>query len=242
MNEILFTVTISLVKFSILFFYLSIFTTPKFHKLACLAMSLVGAWFLIFLFMVIFQCSPIHGFWDIQLVAKGEASCISFGKFLTAYEVTNVLVDVFILCLPTYMIKTLQLPTSRKVGLVGVFLLGGFVCIICIVRICYLADTSNADQSHSLPPRLNWSMAEIAVAIVCACLPTYGPLLRDANKIPTTLRGWFGSRIQITDTSSTAKNSFKENNKLTLKQHSNMWNLPQDDFEYLTRGDSYQLR
>lgn len=37
---------------------------------------------------------------------------------------------------------------------------------------------------------MNWSTIELGFAIICACLPTYGPLLVEMAKISHSLRSW----------------------------------------------------
>lgn len=40
---------------------------------------------------------------------------------------------------------------------------------------------------------LSWSVVELAIAIVCACLPTYGPLLK-SSKGARSISSWYQSR------------------------------------------------
>lgn len=37
---------------------------------------------------------------------------------------------------------------------------------------------------------MNWSTIELGFAIICACLPTYGPLLVETAKFTQSLRSW----------------------------------------------------
>ena len=44
----------------------------------------------------------------------------------------------------------------------------------------------------SLSLGIVWSTVELGTAIICGCLPTYGPLLHDPN-LPAPIRAWFAS-------------------------------------------------
>lgn len=44
----------------------------------------------------------------------------------------------------------------------------------------------------SLSSGIVWSTVELGTAIICGCLPTYGPLLHDTT-LPAPIRAWFAS-------------------------------------------------
>lgn len=115
----------TLVKLSILMLYHFIFATRKFRR-ACIAVAgLCLVWFFVTLFLGLFQCKPISGAWDISLLLSGQAQCFTYGNYMIGYELTNVLLDITILALPLWVIKTLHLPPSRKVLVGSIFVLGG---------------------------------------------------------------------------------------------------------------------
>ena len=60
--------------------------------------------------------------------------------------------------------------------LVGGFLILRSVCIASIVRVPYIARLSLVDQTWSDIDAFIWSVAELSLAIVSACLPTFRPL------------------------------------------------------------------
>ena len=51
------------------------------------------------------------------------------------------------------------------------------VCIASIIRVVYIAHVSLIDQSWSDTGAAIWSIVELSLAIVCACLPTLRPLI-----------------------------------------------------------------
>lgn len=122
--ELLMGMVITSVKISILWFYYKAFVTPqdrlKKHVIrGTMAACLV--WFICVTFFIIFTCNPIHAYWDMF----GQAPyCKSSVRFLLGYEISNLFLDVFILVIPIPILLGLQMQQSRKLSLIGIFLLG----------------------------------------------------------------------------------------------------------------------
>ncbi|KAM3070297.1 hypothetical protein ACMFMG_010133 [Clarireedia jacksonii] len=79
---------------------------------------------------------------------------------------------------------------------------------------------------------MDWTTVELASAILCACLPTYGPLLSSTDITSSTIKSWFSALIgsmrssqnsKATDSSSIGQSSSKSNyawyNQLGDSQH-----------------------
>lgn len=58
----------------------------------------------------------------------------------------------------------------------------------------YIYDPG-AKQVRDLGEAMNWSTIELGFAIVCACLPTYGPLLTAAALVPNLAKIWYTSLL-----------------------------------------------
>lgn len=123
--EILFGIVLTTVKLSILWFYWKVFATNSGQnvnkRMIQAAAILCVVWFLTATFVVVFQCKPINAYWNNFAQAP---YCLNSPKMLLGYEITNLFVDVFILCIPLPIVWKLHLQTSKKAGLVGIFLLG----------------------------------------------------------------------------------------------------------------------
>jgi hypothetical protein len=124
-GEILFAVTITIVKISILCFYRTIFSVPKFGLLTWTVGVVCLVWLLISLFITIFHCNPIQGAWDVSLRATGVAKCLSMAAALFGLGIANVVNDILILALPIYMVQQLQMKTPKKISIIAIFLMGG---------------------------------------------------------------------------------------------------------------------
>lgn len=71
------------------------------------------------------------------------------------------------------------MPPTKKIFIGGILLLGGFVCIASAVRIVMMDQlVKSADFTWAMSKVFIWSCCEPFIGIVCACLPTYAPLVR----------------------------------------------------------------
>lgn len=122
----MFGIHLTMVKLSILLFYWTVFAINNgniFNKriiqvttVACIACLIVVT------FVLVFQCNPIHAYWDKLAQAP---YCMNAAKTLLGDEMTNLFLDVAILCIPLPIVWQLNLQMSKRVGIIGVFFLGG---------------------------------------------------------------------------------------------------------------------
>ncbi|KAM0799876.1 hypothetical protein BDR22DRAFT_889848 [Usnea florida] len=178
-DEILYFAIIGLVKFSILTFYWRIFKSTSHIPCSVLA-AITACWVITGLLMVIFQCSPVSGFWDQQISAKCS---ITDHNIFWAQSAPNILTDVALLFLPVPYVWRLQRTTSQKIALAVTFLLGGIVTVISIIRLLLTVTSDNwpshadRDQEYNPVPMAIWLVTEFNMAIVSACLPSLRPIL-----------------------------------------------------------------
>ncbi|KAB8220660.1 hypothetical protein BDV33DRAFT_203301 [Aspergillus novoparasiticus] len=125
----------------------------------------------IFTFLFIFPCRPIAMQWDPDLSGK----CIDTLKSYYALAGTSLGFDIVIIALPLPVLWKLQLGKRQKVALCCVFAIGFFVTIIQIIRIFTIARLKTYTDSK---PVILWSIIEISLAVIIACVPTYGPYFR----------------------------------------------------------------
>ncbi|KAK4242264.1 hypothetical protein C8A03DRAFT_29525 [Achaetomium macrosporum] len=205
-SEIFMTITLTFVKASVVAWYWHIFAVN--NSDIRIPMIVIGicclAWGLAALLLVIFQCTPIYAAWD--MVAAQSARCIAFGNLIVGYETTNMVLDVAILVLPIRAVFRLKMNTSKKITVAGIFCLGAFVSITCIIRIIYMYNPKDPARVDLYQGML-WSSIEMGVAILCSCLPTLGRLL-PGNGILPTLSRWFSSLRTGSGASKAPKPSF----------------------------------
>lgn len=193
--ELFFPLTITPIKISVLSLYRTIFATRNFRVVTYLISTLCGLWLFAGLWVIIFQCRPVRAVYDVTLAA--EAHCIAFAPFVFTYELINALLDISILAMPIFVVRKLQLQTRRKVQVVSIFLMGGFVLITCVLRMVYSFNPKEPKTVPSYSRGILWSTVELGVALICACLPTYLPLVPKSFGLSSTVRSWYNSLLSV---------------------------------------------
>ncbi|KAF1363238.1 hypothetical protein EJ07DRAFT_104201 [Lizonia empirigonia] len=165
--------SLGLTKSSILLQYHRVFPTRRFRVACWCLFGVVICYTIWTVFGSIFACVPVRAFWT-----KERARCIDqFAMWFTNAAI-NIATDFAIILLPMPVIRRLQLGRRQKSALIGIFAVGGCVCIVSILRLQSLVAISNStDQSYDNPPAATWSSVEVNVGIICSCLPLLRPLM-----------------------------------------------------------------
>lgn len=143
-------------------------------KLACRYLQIfLIVWHITFQTTAIFQCTPIHYFWDRSLPG---GHCINNIAFYIALAATNCATDVTLLFLPMPMVWNLRVRRSKKIALSGVFMLGAFVCAIALYRISTLPPIDPEDITWSNTYAGLWTGIESSAGVIVACLPSLMPI------------------------------------------------------------------
>ena len=109
---------VGLVKLSILCLYGRLFSASRYPVTVKIFLILTVAWLISFIFATFFQVWPLRCNW---------MTCIPTTNYTVMYlccSVTDVLLDIAILCIPSSFIRTLHISQSQKIGLIGIFGLG----------------------------------------------------------------------------------------------------------------------
>ncbi|KAF7587861.1 hypothetical protein BBP40_006630 [Aspergillus hancockii] len=173
----LYAIDVTLVKMSILVFYRRLFPTAPFQRINVGVIIFCIIWFVVAIIGDILYCIPVRQFWD----ATAHGSCFNFPIYFLAMELVDLLLDVVIIGLPMKTILGLQLSLRKRLALLGVFLLGAFVIVTGAVRIAYIYKPGNQLLAPSLASL--WSVINLGVAIICACLPIYRPWLTKVSPL-----------------------------------------------------------
>ncbi|KAI0849864.1 hypothetical protein F5Y00DRAFT_260969 [Daldinia vernicosa] len=196
-GDLFFGLAITSVKLSILAFYRDIFAISKpFQRWNSAACVLCIVWFIVFAFCNIFQCNPPSALWEHF---GSTEYCIASGPLWLGYELTNFFLDVLVLVLPIVMVHRLRLRTAQKWSVASIFLLGSLVCVASIVRMVYIWHPQ-APETVSISQVQALSSIQLGIAVLCACLPTYGPLLNLSRKGLIQIKRAIG--FSVSDTSS----------------------------------------
>ncbi|RYO76027.1 hypothetical protein DL766_007702 [Monosporascus sp. MC13-8B] len=126
-------------------------------------------------FVVLFQCIPVEMNWN-PLV---QGHCIQQFKFGVSTACLTILTDLIAVALPFYIVLGLNMNRRRKIGLIGVFMLGILVTVVSVVRLYFFAEnftSTEPDKNFSLGFCV--SAIECNLAIMTACGPALWPLVR----------------------------------------------------------------
>ena len=109
-----------------------------------------------------------------------DAKCISRRKVYLSASGVNVTTDVVLLILPIPYVWQLHAPVAQRIVLAGLFLLGGFVTVVSIIRLSVFItlDLTSPEVTQFMSMVFIWSIVEVNVGLICACLPSLRPVLR----------------------------------------------------------------
>ncbi|KAL8756077.1 MAG: hypothetical protein Q9184_004616 [Pyrenodesmia sp. 2 TL-2023] len=184
--ELTYCVLITTTKLSILLFYRRVFmnqtTSLRFRVAWYAIMVWTFLWGISTFFAAAFQCNPPSYYWS-KYTRKTHGSCLNLTVLLVVTASTNIVTDVALLILPMPVVWNSKIEPSQKFAVTGIFLLGGFVCIASIIRAPYLTSVVTVDPQWTAVNASIWSIIEPGVGIICASLPSMGPILRKAFPI-----------------------------------------------------------
>jgi len=228
-------------KLSLLAFYVRVFPVIRWLRISCYALgSLIIAWVVATQFAFIFRCTPVAAAWVAE-----AGKCINPTSIFIAQSIPTLVFDISILALPIRTVWGTQLKKSQRVGVISVFMLGGLVTIISVVRLENTLTLTNDDFTWTHVSLGLWSAAEPIIGLLSCSLLTYGPLLTRLRRqfgLTTTDTGKSGSSNTFTRQSGTLSTAAKRSN-IGYSRHrdSDTFELNSDAFE-LTAADPRLLQ
>ncbi|KAL8992850.1 MAG: hypothetical protein Q9188_007483, partial [Gyalolechia gomerana] len=164
---------IALVQVSILLFYRRIFFLSSFRWVSAILMAICTGWFIAGIIIEIGYPIRSNG-WYFPASAR-TVFLLDYLKFWLVMGIIEVLLEVIILTLPIRELYQLQLSPGKKMLCTLMFALGSFVVITGIIRIVLVYKPSGTEVD--LTQGDIWLNVHLGTAIICACLPTYRPLI-----------------------------------------------------------------
>lgn len=120
------------------------------------------------------QCSPVSYswlFWD----GAHQGTCIDRNAGTWAHACVNILLDLIILVVPLLQLRSLQTAysTRKRLQISIMFSIGIIVTIVSILRLRSLIVFMRSHNfTYDNLGCAEWSVVEIHVGIICACLPS----------------------------------------------------------------------
>lgn len=114
------------IKMSVLLFYRRVFNLPNFRLATNIMLGIMAAWTVAFFVAEIFECG-VHPQvqWNYKSSEEKNSTCVDNSFLLLWFAITDVIGDIAILCMPIRPISSLQKSLKEKLGLIGIFMLGG---------------------------------------------------------------------------------------------------------------------
>ncbi|KAF5530517.1 CFEM domain-containing protein [Fusarium mexicanum] len=173
MTSWLYYLQTALMKLIFICFYMRIFGLKTgVRYLLWGTLILTSAWGLAFVVVSLFQCHPIHRFWTAWAEVP-KSGCANSNTISWVNAITSIVLDLWILGIPLWQLRSLHLHWTKKVGAAFMFCIGTCVVVVSIIRLHSLtlfASTSNA--TWDLFEVTKWSVIEINIGLACTCLPT----------------------------------------------------------------------
>ncbi|KAE8447328.1 hypothetical protein EG329_010886 [Mollisiaceae sp. DMI_Dod_QoI] len=180
--QIIYPLGLGVIKISVLLLYHELFPSDNFRLLIFCVMAFVSAMTTAIVLAMTFQCTPVQGFWVLELWPTKR--CVNGGALSTASAALSIATDIFILLMPIRYLIALRISTREKVQLIILMSLGGFTCIASVMRFKAIHEVyDNSDPTWNGFPLSIWSSFEYFLAIITACIPTIKPLWQEELRL-----------------------------------------------------------
>ncbi|KAI1276532.1 hypothetical protein F5Y07DRAFT_366180 [Xylaria sp. FL0933] len=187
---VLYATSRTLMRISILLFYLRIFDTTCAKNVIKWTLTFITFFYPAVLFPIIFQCSPVNYLW-LRWDGTHNGHCIDFRIFIWVITTTGIALDFWIVLISCRLVIGLQLPLKKKLLVSGMFTAGLLTVAVSIVRLpCTNQFTVTENPTIDWIPITILSALENYIGVICASLPSLPALFRprSAVKIPGTTK------------------------------------------------------
>lgn len=179
-GEIFYVLTVWFLKLSIGAFLLRIFQNPVHMHIIRGVLAVVSLYSTTYIFMVVFQCSPIDHFWK----PFDEGKCLP-GRVNTNTSYVHAAIigtsDLIFAVLPVFVVCKLRMNLAMKISVSGLLGLGALAGITTFIRMPYIKalGEANALDFFKVTSRLAiWTCVEPGIGIFVGSLAALRPLFR----------------------------------------------------------------
>lgn len=181
-GPIFYNISTLFIKVSLCLFYLRLKPFPAF-QVACYTVMVISIIYsLLAAFGFAWVCQPIEKYWDFSILT---GKCINLTAYFLATACINAGTDLALLILPIWIMKDLNLPLRRKIGVALLLMTGSLVCVVSIIRMKIVIDgmyTTALDGTWGMVANFIWILIEMWLGIICACLPSVHSFVRSFSK------------------------------------------------------------
>ncbi|KAG5919483.1 hypothetical protein E4U42_006500 [Claviceps africana] len=126
------------------------------------------------------QCEPIERGWDrtIEGTCAPVSVLVNLGYFTSAY---SAFLDLFFALYPIYFVMRLNMALRARIAVSIALGLSALGCILSVYKLAIFGgifETLAVDPTYPVPYLDILGVSEGAVLLICASLPTLGPMIR----------------------------------------------------------------
>ncbi|KAH8598657.1 hypothetical protein B0O99DRAFT_684044 [Bisporella sp. PMI_857] len=172
---ILYLPAITSSKLSLLALYWRAFAESRGKLPIMIAAGANVLWMVVVSFLAAFSCNPVRGFWDITTKSK----CLNINNLFIATEAFTIALDIIVLVMPVYFIKSIKRSLSQRISISSTFLIGLVVTIISCIRLWRLVRISHRpgfDPTFNQIDAGVWGSLELNIWVIVASIPALRPL------------------------------------------------------------------
>ncbi|KAJ5523591.1 hypothetical protein N7513_013135 [Penicillium frequentans] len=174
-------------KVSVILLYRRIFRMPIFQRICLGYIVVIIAWTIAFFFACLFQCTPVTPFVEGFYGNK----CTNVLVLYNTVSGTDVALDVLIIILPIQPVLSIKMSLRQRLAVLGMFLLGLLAVASSIARLVSFVQCDTVliehynDETYYTSGVFVWTVVELVMAVISACLPTLRPLFMRSKKNAT---------------------------------------------------------
>ncbi|OJI88506.1 hypothetical protein ASPTUDRAFT_206339 [Aspergillus tubingensis CBS 134.48] len=173
-SQLFWAIGIACFRLAILDLYIHTFPVQTFCIVAYVLEGIIVLYLIGSIATTLRLCRPLAYYWNPSL----EGSCGNAVTAELAAAVINMILDIIAVILPVPVIWKLQMATEKKVAVIATFGLGLVISVINLIRLIKVLDcTLDQDLTYCTADSAILTVAEMAVGIMVACAPTFGPVI-----------------------------------------------------------------
>ncbi|KAI1860263.1 hypothetical protein JX265_005824 [Neoarthrinium moseri] len=180
--EFAYVIESTITKVSILLLYLRIFPDRQFRKYVYALMIVMGLFCVAFVVTLLTYCVPFDYTW-MRWDNQNTGTCINMNAQTYTCAALNIVLDLLIFFLPIPQLFKLDLSMKKKIGIIFTFLVGLFVTVCSMIRLKALIGwQTSTNPTMEYANLAVWSLVELDVGVICACMPGMAGLFRRMKK------------------------------------------------------------
>ncbi|KAK6220847.1 hypothetical protein LQW54_001766 [Pestalotiopsis sp. IQ-011] len=180
--EFAYVIESTITKVSILLLYLRIFPDRQFRKHIFILMGIMALFCVAFVVTLLTYCLPFDYTWE-RWDNEKTGKCIDMNAQTYTCAALNIFLDLVIFFIPIPQLLKLDLNMKKKAGIILTFLVGLFVTICSMIRLRALIGwTASTNSTMDFAKLASWSLVELDVGVICACMPGMAGLFRRLKK------------------------------------------------------------